>query len=169
MMIWLLALVACSGGTAGKITWTVNPKTVVVDTQCSLDSCGDGQALTVTMTIPEDITTSIDATFELLQYRIDFEMPDLASDVSPYGRDLDDNNETQIVRFDEEIEFTVAPAGNRQRNDVYDQIALGSAAGTAQLPFEGFDELGKSSVIGTLDFNVQFAAQGRDAPRGGGP
>lgn len=131
----LLALVGtgCNPVASDLITLTIaGGGTVDVDTVCADPCLGDD--VTAELSFEEHIAVDIDATVELLQYKVEYRFDDL--DPAPeYFADTI----TVSVANGQTTSFVVDLAAASQREYVDDEMDGELATGTATLTFAGYD------------------------------
>jgi hypothetical protein len=151
---WLLgALIGCSGSTADVAILSLSDTDVSVDSRCLSSACQDDTP-TLTISIPEDITVGSSASLELVQYRVDYTLPDLSADgtVPFFAAALD----TQTVEFAGSATIDITPASDQQRDWVYALVGGAVVDGTATMTLQAYDELDELVSL-SLDFDIIFA------------
>ena len=151
---WLLGgLLGCGKTTADVATLSLDDADVSIDSRCPDESCQD-DAPVLSISIPEDITVGSSASLELVQYRVDYSLPDITGgDAVPFFAEA---LSAETIAFSETLDVDLTAAGDKQRDYVYDLVGGDVTSGTATLTLLAYDEV-DALVELSLEFDVTFA------------
>lgn len=140
--------------TEEQVEIAVSGDPVLVDVDCDADACGGTSTVDVEVTFEEHPLISDEAELELLQYRVDYDVPDLAEgEEIPY---FASDRINLVVLVGEPASATLDVAGTTQRAWADSRLPNEEVAGTAVVTLAGYDHRNAIVELQSEPFDVRF-------------
>jgi len=125
---------------------------VEVDTNCDDGGCDGLEQLQATLNFDQQGFVSGTAQVEILQYKVEYGLYDLAADNQPpYYAGVT----TVVVNINDSVDFNVRAAGSNQRDWIRARYGDRQLDGTATLTLAGYDQLNQVVQVSS-DFDISF-------------
>ncbi|MBN2526783.1 MAG: hypothetical protein JXR76_10335 [Deltaproteobacteria bacterium] len=114
----------------------VESETVQLDTICENGGCDTLNAVQFTLALDAANASSENDTVQFLQYRVDYQLPQLKKKIPFFAAPLD-----IVLSKGDETVFNIQIAGSKQRALVFNQVGGREVNGIARVTLAGYDEL----------------------------
>ena len=128
----------------------VQQQTFYVDTYCANGGCEDDDVLECMISLDAQTAVAENDSVQLLQYRVDFQIPQLNTVVPFFAAPLDVN-----LQKGDETTVDIRMAGIRQKEFILQQVGRGPVSGVSRVTLAGHDEM-EEVVFYKFNVNIAF-------------
>jgi hypothetical protein len=149
----ILVLAGCAPSSTEKelsLTFAPYSSPVKVDTNCDKGGCSEDKQITARLAFDTNNILPQGTSAEIEQYRVEYDLTGLSESVQYFAAPL-----SVTVTPDQDATFSFRPAGNAQREALYQAVGDKTVNGTATLQLAGYDDHNDVVII-EKDFKISF-------------